>query len=559
MSEREPLLGNGSLRKRSVAEILTSVPPGSTDPVVDGGTDDVSNIRAVTNKERDEAEGGSTRKASIFSDDCEDEMKREQLSAWKWFTGTFFGFATQAGLLLIVIGIYTFTPLFVNYSKQVYNGLAGDYAAQASESQHLIRRDAEINLALANWPSSQIAHDLSNKYFDAKWSGDLVLPTVGDYVFYLNSGDPTAKLEINGKSGNPHKLTVSAGDDKFPVKLHVHDIPFEYKEGSDISFTYTGPGTAEKQVLVSRFQTLYDSNVITTPVKGKPYLDASPTAITNTMSWLMGLSIALIFGLQEGEVMKYIKMIYNPANLMAFAPAAIGWCLADVFEVLANTGLDPTTYVVLSQARLVMTAFAMKVMLGREQSSIQWGILTSLSVILIAYNLIDPKSGGSGDQSQWWMGFFATIIKVTLSVLCGVYGEKYFKGYGHLPFFVQITNITAVSCPAGWCILPLVSYMRDTPLQTYGVFGGPDGSWTWATWVVVGLYVTRLWVTNLAVKRFDALVKNLCNAGAAVPTYFIGVYVMHSMELDIRKVLLIAAVVIEVANFSMSKSYVKAT
>merc|ERR1712216_680651 len=98
--------------------------------------------------------------------------------------------------------------------------------------------------------------------------------------------------------------------------------------------------------------------------------------------------------------------------------------------------------------------------------------------------------------------------------------------------------------------------MGGTPLGQYGVFGGPDGSWGISTWAVVALYVSRLWITNLAVKRFDALVKNLCNAGASVPTYFIGVYIMHSMIFDIRKVLLIAVVVLEVLNYSISKSYV---
>ena len=48
------------------------------------------------------------------------------------------------------------------------------------------------------------------------------------------------------------------------------------------------------------------------------------------------------------------------------------------------------------------------------------------------------------------------------------------------------------------------------------------------------VYQTREWVTNLVVKRFDALIKNLCNAAATLAAFVFMVWVQHSVSGNAR-------------------------
>merc|ERR550537_1157313 len=84
----------------------------------------------------------------------------------------------------------------------------------------------------------------------------------------------------------------------------------------------------------------------------------------------------------------------------------------------------------------------------------------------------------------------------------------------------------ASALPLAWAMLPLSAWFVGTPMQLYGVFGGPDGGWDLRTWAVVGMYFGREWAMNLVVKRFDSLVKNLCNASATLVSYLFGVFVV---------------------------------
>ena len=81
------------------------------------------------------------------------------------------------------------------------------------------------------------------------------------------------------------------------------------------------------------------------------------------------------------------------------------------------------------------------------------------------------------------------------------------------------------------------------------------------------IYAVRTYFMNLCVKRFDALVKNLCNAAATLASYLFGmfvtkrvasVYVGDQMNVAcIAKLACILGVVLLVANYSIGKLYVR--
>ena len=45
------------------------------------------------------------------------------------------------------------------------------------------------------------------------------------------------------------------------------------------------------------------------------------------------------------------RQCFDLKHIIVFAPAGIGWAMADVCEVLAVARIDPATYGVLSQAQ----------------------------------------------------------------------------------------------------------------------------------------------------------------------------------------------------------------
>ena len=71
--------------------------------------------------------------------------------------------------------------------------------------------------------------------------------------------------------------------------------------------------------------------------------------------------------------------------------------------------------------------------------------------------------------------------------------------------------------------------MTPTPISQYGFFGGVDFGWDWRTYVVVLMYLTRNFVVNMCIKKFDATIKNICSASATIAVYVIGI--MLNIEL----------------------------
>ena len=57
-------------------------------------------------------------------------------------------------------------------------------------------------------------------------------------------------------------------------------------------------------------------------------------------------------------------------------------------------------------------------------------------------------------EKYFWVG-----LKVFISVMCGVYGEKVFKGL-IVPFPVQVANILMISVPFSAMALYVLNYLQ---------------------------------------------------------------------------------------------------
>merc|ERR1719253_2134362 len=134
---------------------------------------------------------------------------------------------------------------------------------------------------------------------------------------------------------------------------------------------------------------------------------------------------------------------------------------------------------------------------------------------------MEEDTGDRGDQ-DYVIGLALALGKVILSVVSGVYGESCFKAMKDskgrsLELHVQMTQISfssSIAAFVGYCVICRIQ--EEDPAE---FFSGPDGTWGWTTVLVAVVYCWREWICNICVKRFDSLVKNICNAVALVITY----------------------------------------
>lgn len=310
------------------------------------------------------------------------------------------------------------------------------------------------------------------------------------------------------------------------------------------------------------------------PIKGRPFKESSVIVASWTLIAAVGLLLSSTLG---GR--KAVRQCLDREAIVRFAPAGVGWSLADVCEVLAVARIDPATYGVISQARLLGAAAACWLLRGMRQTRLQWGVLLSLSLVCMGYCLVPDEAipnkqrlldwrlaqaevrinwyleagdvvKSDSEAKDYFLGLALALGKVALSVLSGVYGETCFKlndGSPPQELHIQMTQISfssALAALIGHCLL--CWQMGENPGE---FFSGPDGHWTYRTVVVSCVYCWREWICNLCVKRFDSLVKNICNAVALVVTYFFTVAVTGEKPFCPLKVILLVAAVIEVVNY----------
>jgi hypothetical protein len=473
----------------------------------------------------------------------------------------------KATLLAIVLIIYAGVPEVVSYSRYVDTGLTGRVYAPGAcgESDEPVMAAVDRTIDVTKWPALDDG-------FRMRWSGYITLPDVSGLVLELEvDGQPKANSEVLlDNAPLPDVLPVG----KTPIVVDVRNL----KKGapdhdSYIKLVYYVQGVSEREVVPADWLNLDQDE--TPEYKGKPYLDATPVAMTKIwMVFPWGIALAFAYG-----GVNEIWTCFNPEVLWAMLPCGFLFSIADTSEILAQGGIDPTTYIVLSQARLLLTALLMKWSVGTGQTSLQWMDLVNLSFLIIVFQMlpndfVTTKAKGATVQDQAMMGVIMTMAKVLLSVYAGVAQQRAMQGNspgGRVSFIAQVTAQQVCGIPAILLALPLCSSVRGTPLTVFGFWGGPDGGWDYRTWAVVCAYTFKNYFVSLVIKRFDALIKNICNAGACLLTYFWATSVTHKLpglyvgegdesrlnQAAVVKIFIIFSVLVTVMTYSVGGSYVK--
>jgi hypothetical protein len=208
-----------------------------------------------------------------------------------------------------------------------------------------------------------------------RWSGYITLPDIRGLSLELEvEGQPKATSEVLLDNAPPPTV-LPVG--KAPIVVDVRNLK-KSAPGHDsyIKLVYYVQDVSERQVVPASWLSLDQDE--TPEYKGKPYLDATPVAMTKVwMVFPWGVALAYAYGgLSE------IYTCFDREVLWAMLPCGFLFSIADTSEILAQGGIDPTTYIVLSQARLLLTALLMKRSVGTGQTSQNWMYLLNLSILI---------------------------------------------------------------------------------------------------------------------------------------------------------------------------------
>ncbi|ORX85284.1 nucleotide-sugar transporter [Basidiobolus meristosporus CBS 931.73] len=123
-----------------------------------------------------------------------------------------------------------------------------------------------------------------------------------------------------------------------------------------------------------------------------------------------------------------LQRIFGPDSWKMIIPAGL-YTIQNNLQYIAVKLLDPATFQVTYQLKILTTALFSVIMLRRQLSVKKWISLLLLTLGVILVKMSSQKSQGNSDlYSQRTLGFLAVICACLLSGLAGVYFEKILKG-----------------------------------------------------------------------------------------------------------------------------------
>jgi len=238
-----------------------------------------------------------------------------------------------------------------------------------------------------------------------------------------------------------------------------------------------------------------------------------------------------------------LKKCLDVKIIKKFGHIGMIYAMGDIFEMESVNYIDSSTYTVLSQSKLIITALLMWVLDGKGQSAMQWFILFTTSAGLLEYVLVGKSKGGGMVFST--IGISLALIKVVISCYVAVLNQNALKADNN-PFPVQFSCLKV-----SWAGTSLV-YM----LVKDGIMGDGNlfGEWSSRTVVLVFAgFILKTLFNQYLLKVLDAIWKNISEAIGVILVYFAKVTFMGG-TFDAAVFNAALTVILACISYSMSKA-----
>ncbi|XP_076332822.1 CMP-sialic acid transporter-like isoform X3 [Tachypleus tridentatus] len=286
-------------------------------------------------------------------------------------------------------------------------------------------------------------------------------------------------------------------------------LPHRYPQSLEKRI-YAAPGPSEKgQHLCRRIFSNSYSRQITN----------GPRYFTTTVVFLAELSklaVSLIMLLYSCEwhmwklkILLETEMVQKPMEFVKLVIPAGLYALQNNLVYIALSNLDPATYQVTSNLKLVTTVIFMRVILHRQFKYFQWTAVLMLFVGIVLVQIHAEMFSVSNSGHYLW-GLISTLVIAVCAGFAGVYFEKLLK-HSSVPFWVRNLEMYL------WGLLSsgigIVSYDLGS-IKQHGFFHG----YTSTVWFIVGMSGAGGLYASLVMKYLDNILKNFSSCTAIILT-----------------------------------------
>jgi UDP-sugar transporter A1/2/3 len=231
--------------------------------------------------------------------------------------------------------------------------------------------------------------------------------------------------------------------------------------------------------------------------------------------------VSLVLVLSTGGSL--IDVVSSPRELARASVPALLYLVQNNLQYVALGYLDPATYVVTYQLKILSTAIMSVLLLNRELSKQKWVALTLLvagvSIVQLSAMSTSASDATEFSQSQQLLGLAAVLTTCVLSGLAGVYTEMILKTS---PVSLWARNVQLSLCSLLIGALGLAMTRDFEQVRSHGFFYGYNG-WVYAS--VVNNSFGGLLIAAI-IKYADNIIKNFATAISIVLTTAASIYAL---------------------------------
>lgn len=220
------------------------------------------------------------------------------------------------------------------------------------------------------------------------------------------------------------------------------------------------------------------------------------------------LSLTIIFLILEQGASGAWNSVKNNSTkewVMFGVPALIYACTNNL-DALVNNFMDPATFQVLSQMKILTTASLWWLVFRKPILTHQWGglVLLMLGSACVAFK---PQEDTSSESMMYcgFMGLLLLLLQVSLSACAGISTEWIYKSGSGLNTSIHLQNLSMYLWGIAFnLIATLYSDRGNLSLSGFNVF----------TWILVCNYAFKGLVISQVMKYFSCIVKVLVVGGS---------------------------------------------
>ncbi|XP_067665230.1 probable UDP-sugar transporter protein SLC35A4 [Haliotis asinina] len=273
-------------------------------------------------------------------------------------------------------------------------------------------------------------------------------------------------------------------------------------------------------------------------VEGKlPFRSSSVVLSTEVVKIVLSVAM-LLPELRRGDI-----TVPSVANCLPFLVPAVLYCINNNLSVYMQVHMDPTTYQILGNMKVITTAVLYRVIIQRRLTFIQWASLVVLGTagMCDSYGGIQAKGlASSGEIHLTAAGLIMMFSYCCVSGFAGVYTEYILKRHYQTSLHVQNTLLYTFGIVLNggvWALQEAGS--SKTGGESSGVFDG----FTVYTWVIVVTQAFNGLIMSAIMKHSSNITRLFIISCAMLVTTLLSVAIFH-LALNMYYVLAFILVVI---------------